>query len=59
MEKGVGGLLESSREQHFTVILLAHAHPNAYVSCSHILKLLPFYHKNGTTISFRPHVCYC
>jgi hypothetical protein len=28
-EKGVGGLLESSREQHFTVVLLANAHPNA------------------------------
>jgi hypothetical protein len=31
MEKGVGGLLESSREQHLTVVLLANAHPNAYV----------------------------
>jgi hypothetical protein len=45
MEKGVGGLLESSREQHFTVVLLANAHPNAYISCSHILKLPPLYHK--------------
>jgi hypothetical protein len=42
--------LESSREQHFTVVLLANAHPNAYV-----LALLFF--------SFHPciilHVCYC
>jgi hypothetical protein len=44
MEKEVGGLLESSREQHFTVVLLANAHPNAYVSCSPILKLPPLYH---------------
>jgi hypothetical protein len=35
MEKGIGGLLKLSREQHFTVVLLA----NAYVSCSPILKL--------------------
>jgi hypothetical protein len=34
MEKGIGGLLKLSREQHFTVVLLANAHPNAYVSCS-------------------------
>jgi hypothetical protein len=40
----VGGLLKLSREQHFTVILLANAHPNAYVSCSPILELPPFYH---------------
>jgi hypothetical protein len=33
-----------SREQHFTVVLLANAHPNAYVSCSPILKLPPLYH---------------
>jgi hypothetical protein len=58
MEKGVGGLLESSRE-HFIVILLADAHPNTYVSCSHILKLPSLYHKTGTKISFRQHVCYC
>jgi hypothetical protein len=45
MEKGIGGLLESSREQHFTVVLLANAHPNAYVFCSPILKLPPLYHK--------------
>jgi hypothetical protein len=38
------GHLESSREQHFTVILLANAHPNAYVSCSPILKLPPLHH---------------
>jgi hypothetical protein len=44
MEKGVGGLLEFSREQHFTVVLLANANPNAYVSCSLILKLPPLYH---------------
>jgi hypothetical protein len=44
MEKGVGGLLESSGEQHFTVVLLANAHPNAYVSCSPILKLPPLSH---------------
>jgi hypothetical protein len=59
MEKGVGGLLESSREQHFTVVLLANAHLNAYVSCSPILKLPPLYHKNSTKISLRLHVCYC
>jgi hypothetical protein len=44
MEKGVGGLLESSREEHFTVVLLANAHPNAYVSYSPILKLPPLCH---------------
>jgi hypothetical protein len=44
MEKGIGGLLKLSREQHFTVVLLANAHPNAYVSCSPILKLPPLYH---------------
>jgi hypothetical protein len=44
MEKGGGGLFESSRKQHFTVVLLANAHPNAYVSCSPILKLPPLYH---------------
>jgi hypothetical protein len=38
------GHLESSREQHFTVVLLASAHPNAYISCSPILKLPPLYH---------------
>jgi hypothetical protein len=38
------GHLESSTEQHFTVVLLANAHPNAYVSCSPILKLPPLYH---------------
>jgi hypothetical protein len=41
MEKGGGGLLKSSREQHFTVVLLANVHPNAYFSCCPILKLLP------------------
>jgi hypothetical protein len=44
MEKGTGGPLKLSREQYFTVVLLANAHPNAYVSCSLILKLPPFYH---------------
>jgi hypothetical protein len=38
MENGIGGLLKSSME-HFTVVLLVNAHPNAYISCSHILKL--------------------
>jgi hypothetical protein len=33
-------LLKPSREQHFTVVLLA----NAYISCSPILKLPPLYH---------------
>jgi hypothetical protein len=44
MEKGVGGLLELSGEQHFTVVLLANAHPNAYISCCPVLKLPPLYH---------------
>jgi hypothetical protein len=44
MEKGIGGLLKLSREEHFTVVLLANAHPNAYVSCSPILKLPPLCH---------------
>jgi hypothetical protein len=44
MEKGTGGPLKLSREQHFTVLLLTNAHPNAYVSCSLILKLPPLYH---------------
>jgi hypothetical protein len=44
MEKGIGGPLKLSREQHFTVVFLANAHPNAYVSCSLILKLPPLYH---------------
>jgi hypothetical protein len=30
------------------VVLLADAHPNAYVSCSHILNLPPLHHKNNT-----------
>jgi hypothetical protein len=42
MEKGIGGLLKLSRE-HFTVDL-ANANPNAYVSCSPILKHPPLYH---------------
>jgi hypothetical protein len=44
MEKGIGGLLKLSREEHFTVVLLASARPYAYVSCSPILKLPPLYH---------------
>jgi hypothetical protein len=44
MEKGIGGLLKLSREQHFTVVLLANAHLNACVSCSPILKLPSLYH---------------
>jgi hypothetical protein len=43
MKKGIGGLLKLSRE-HFTVVLLANTHPNAYVSCSPILKLPPLHH---------------
>jgi hypothetical protein len=38
------GLLKPSREQHFAVVLLANAHPNAYISCFLILKLPPLYH---------------
>jgi hypothetical protein len=44
MEKGTGGPLKLSIEQHFTVDLLANVHPNAYVSCCPILKLRPLYH---------------
>jgi hypothetical protein len=45
MEKGIRGLLKLSREQHFTVVLPANAHPNAYVSsCCPILKLHLLYH---------------
>jgi hypothetical protein len=43
-KKGVKRLLKSSREKHFTVVLLANARPNAYVSCSPIVKLPPLYH---------------
>jgi hypothetical protein len=32
------------REEQFTVVLLANAHPNVYVSCSPILKLTPLYY---------------
>jgi hypothetical protein len=35
MEKGIGGVLKLSREQHFTVVLLANAHPDAYVLLSY------------------------
>jgi hypothetical protein len=37
-------LLKPSRKQHFTMVLLANAHLNAYISCSPILKLPPLYH---------------
>jgi hypothetical protein len=43
-QKEIGEPLKLSRAQHFTVVLLASAHPNAYVSCSPILKLPPLYH---------------
>jgi hypothetical protein len=43
------GLLKSSRE-HFTVILLANAHPNAYVPALLFLSFLP---------RIILHVCYC
>jgi hypothetical protein len=48
MEKGVGRLLESSREQQ--VVLLANAHPNAYVLALLFLSFLP---------CVIPHVCSC
>jgi hypothetical protein len=54
MEKGGGGLLESSREQHFTVVLLANAHCNAYVSCSPIFKLPPLYHNQLYLQGYQP-----
>jgi hypothetical protein len=41
MEKGIRRLLESSREQHFTVVLLANAHPNAYDLALLFLSFLP------------------
>jgi hypothetical protein len=41
MEKGVGGLLKLSREEHFTVVLLANAHPNACVLALLFLSFLP------------------
>jgi hypothetical protein len=41
MEKGIGGLLKLSREQHFTVVLLANAHPNAYVLALLFLSFIP------------------
>jgi hypothetical protein len=50
MEKGIGGLLKLSREQHFTVVLLANAHPNAYVLALLFLSFLP---------CIILHVCYC
>jgi hypothetical protein len=50
MEKGIGGLLKLSREQHFTMVLLANAHPNAYVLALLFLSFLP---------CIILHVCYC
>jgi hypothetical protein len=35
--KGIGRPLKLFREQHFTVVLLANDHFNAYASCSSIL----------------------
>jgi hypothetical protein len=46
--------LESSREQHFTVVLLANAHPNAYVSCSPILKFPTLYHNQLYLQGYQP-----
>jgi hypothetical protein len=42
--------LKLSGGQHFTVVLLANAHPNAYVSCSPILSFL---------LCIILHFCYC
>jgi hypothetical protein len=50
MEKGIGRLLKLSREQHFTVVLLANAHPNAYVFALLFLSFFP---------CIILHVCYC
>jgi hypothetical protein len=41
MEKGFGGLLKLSRGQHFTVVLLANAHPNAFVLALLFFSFLP------------------
>jgi hypothetical protein len=41
MEEGIGGLLKLSREEHFTVVLLANAHPNACVLALLFLSFLP------------------
>jgi hypothetical protein len=41
MEKGTGGLLKLSREQHVTVVLLANAHPDAYDLALLFLSFLP------------------
>jgi hypothetical protein len=41
MEKGTGGLLKLSREEHFTVFLLDNAHPNACVLALLFLSFLP------------------
>jgi hypothetical protein len=49
-EKGIGGLLKLSREQHFAVVLLANAHPNAYVLALLFLTFLP---------CITLHVCSC
>jgi hypothetical protein len=50
MEKGFGGLLKLPREQHFTVVLLANAHPNAYVLALLFLSFL---------LCITLHVCSC
>jgi hypothetical protein len=59
-EKGIGGLLKLSREQHFTVVLLANAHPDAYVLALLFLSFLPcithmslLLIKNLTSCTFR------
>jgi hypothetical protein len=49
MEKGSGGFLESSREEHFTVVLLANAHPNACVLALPFLSFLPCIITNCTS----------
>jgi hypothetical protein len=46
-------LLKSSREQHFTVVLLANAHPNAYISCSPIIKLHPLFQTTCLLLSIK------
>jgi hypothetical protein len=50
MEKEIGGPLKLSGEQHLTVVLLANAHPNAYVLALLFLTFLP---------CVILHVCYC
>jgi hypothetical protein len=50
IEKGIGELLKLSREEHFTVVLLANAHLNVYVLAVLFLSFLP---------CIILHVCYC